>query len=89
MYNHVSVGDSLEVRSGANGGRSRVHGVVVGMGSRIVELPLRLRKVPEILVYGREVTIRIPEKNGFLLGEMTAIQILPSWKKLLPGERHD
>lgn len=89
VYNHVSVDDSVEVRSSANGGRSRVHGIVVGMGSRIVELPLRLRKVPEILVYGREVTIRIPEKNAFLLGEMTAIQILPSWKKLLPGERHD
>lgn len=83
VYNKVQVGDSVEVFSSA-AQRNRVQGVVVGMGSRIVELPVRLRKVPEALVYGREITIRIPERNDFLLGEMTSIRLLPKWQAMLP-----
>lgn len=83
VYNKVQVGDSVEVFSNSSA-HGRVRGVVVGMGSRIVELPLRLRKVPEILVYGREVSIRIPENNSFLLGEMTNIRLLPQWQKMIP-----
>jgi hypothetical protein len=30
-------------------------------------------KMPDMPVYGREVTIKIPEDNSFLLGEMVAI----------------
>jgi len=85
VYNTVRVGDSVEVASLGNL-HGKVKGVVVGMGSRIVEFPLRLRKVPEIMVYGREVSIRIPEQNDFLLGEMTAIR-LGRWKTLLPKEK--
>jgi len=83
VYNKVQVGDSVEVFSNSTT-HGRVRGVVVGMGSRIVELPLRLRKVPEVLVYGREVSIRIPENNSFLLGEMTNIRLLPPWQKMIP-----
>ena len=35
--------------------------------------PTRMWKMPELPVYGREVTIKIPEENSFLLGEMVAI----------------
>lgn len=86
VYNTVQVGDSVEVRSTADP-RGKVRGVVIGMGSRIVEFPLRLRKVPEILVYGREVSIRIPEENHFLLGEMTSINLASRWNTLLPQEK--
>jgi multidrug resistance efflux pump len=86
VYYKVQVGDSVEVRSAASP-RSKVHGVIIGMGSRIVELPVRLRKVPEIQVYGREVIIRIPEENAFLLGELTAIRMLSQWPEMLPQEK--
>ena len=85
VYNKISVGDSVEVRSSADP-NSRMQGEVVGMGSRIVEFPERLRKVPEILVYGREVTIKIPEDNDFLLGEKTAIAV-KAWKNIIQHEK--
>jgi hypothetical protein len=57
-----------------------VQGEVVGIGTRIVEYPVRLRKVPEVQMWGREVNIRIPPNSGFLLGEKVVI----SFEK--PGE---
>ena len=50
-----------------------VKGEVVGLSSRIVPFPTRMWKMPELPVYGREVTIKIPEDNSFLLGEMVSI----------------
>jgi hypothetical protein len=48
-------------------------GEVVGVGARIVEYPLRLRKRPDIQMWGREVQILIPPENRFLLGEKLVI----------------
>jgi HlyD family secretion protein len=42
-------------------------------------------KMPEMPVYGREVTIKIPENNPFLLGEMVTISET-SGKKLKKNE---
>lgn len=81
VYDDVAVGDSVDVRS--SGARSGiVRGRVVGVGSRIVEFPLRLRKMPQIEVWGREVAVRIPTANPFLLGEMVSVHRLPG--KILP-----
>jgi multidrug resistance efflux pump len=72
VYNSVGLGDSVEVAS--SGERSgTVKGLVVGVGARILEFPLRLRKYPQVSVWGREITVRIPERNPFLLGEMVAL----------------
>lgn len=76
VYDDIAVGDSVEVRS--SGARSgTVKGRVVGVGSRIVEFPLRLRKMPQIEVWGREAAVRIPAVNPFLLGEMVSVRRLP------------
>lgn len=48
-------------------------GVVVGLGSRIVEIPARLRNLPEFKTYGREVLIEIDKNNTFLQKEKVAI----------------
>jgi len=83
VYNRVAMGDSVTVTSsGERGGK--VRGIVVGVGSRIVAFPVRLRKVPELVIWGREVMVRIPATNPFLLGEMVSIQgdSAPSWSKL-------
>ena len=74
IYSSVSLGQSVTVRSLADK-KHQVSGKVIGVGTRIVEYPLRLRKVPEVVMWGREVTIRIPEKNQFLLGEKVLIRL--------------
>lgn len=72
VYTSAKLGDSVKVISVAERGGS-VEGRIIGVGSRIVELPVRLRKVPEVLLWGREVMVRIPAKNHFLLGEMVSV----------------
>lgn len=64
----IREGDSMVVNSSLNP-EYRVSGKVIGLGSRIVEIPERLRKVPEIKTYGREVLISIPSRNPFLQKE--------------------
>jgi multidrug resistance efflux pump len=64
----VQEGDSLIVSSILYPEQT-IDGVVIGLGSRIVEIPERLRKMPEIKSYGREVLIRIPQQNPFLQKE--------------------
>lgn len=78
VYNRVGIGDSVDVYSTGERTR-RVRGKVVGMGSRIIEFPIRLRKMPEMLVWGREVTVRISPKNSFLLGELVTISPRGEW----------
>jgi hypothetical protein len=67
-YSRISLKDKVRVVSVANTSAATV-GEVVGVGARIVEYPARLRKRPDIQMWGREVQILIPPKNRFLLGE--------------------
>ena len=53
-----------------------VEGTVSGLGSRIVEIPERLRKHPDLKTYGREVTIKIEQQNSFLQKEKVALDLL-------------
>jgi len=73
LYNQVAVGEKVIVSSLA-GKHTVMPGEVIGVGSRIVSYPERLKKRPEIQVWGREVQVRIPEENSFLLGEKVIIQ---------------
>jgi multidrug resistance efflux pump len=72
VYSRISVKDKVRVVSMANKGAATI-GEVVGVGARIVEYPLRLRKRPDIQMWGREVQILIPPENRFLLGEKLII----------------
>jgi len=80
----IKVGDSLSVHSSLH---SEQHclGRVSGLGHRIVEIPERLRKIPEIKTYGREVLIEIPHNNSFLQKEKVVLEWLnpPSSSLLL------
>jgi multidrug resistance efflux pump len=64
----VRTGDSLRVVSSLHPELQCI-GRVTGLGHRIVEIPERLRKIPEIKSYGREVLIEIPGDNQFLQKE--------------------
>lgn len=72
MYQRMDVGETVKVRSLSGSGRT-VKGKVEGLSSRIVEFPMRMWKMPEMPVHGREVIITIPADNDFLLGEMVTI----------------
>ena len=48
-------------------------GKVIGLGSRIVEIPSRLRKIETVKAYGREVLIEISKENTFLQKEKVSI----------------
>ncbi|MBN1130434.1 MAG: HlyD family efflux transporter periplasmic adaptor subunit [Chitinispirillaceae bacterium] len=73
-YSKVYIGQKVMVSSLDDRGHS-VSGEVVGVGSRIVEYPVRLRKSQDMQLWGREVTIRIPDNNTFLLGEKVMISL--------------
>ena len=72
IYQNMNLGEAVKVTTLAGTGEAVV-GEVVGLSSRIVPFPTRMWKMPELPVYGREVTIKIPENNPFLLGEMVTI----------------
>lgn len=70
----VEVGDTLEAISHQHVDH-RCKGIVTGLGSRIVEIPERLRKTPEFKTYGREVLIEIPASNHFLQKEKVMLNL--------------
>jgi len=74
MILKVAVGDSLDVVSSLHEKES-CRGVVTGLGSRIVEIPSRLRKMEEIKTYGREILIKIPRDNSFLQKEKVILKL--------------
>ncbi|MFA6836316.1 MAG: HlyD family efflux transporter periplasmic adaptor subunit [Fibrobacteraceae bacterium] len=82
VYSKIKVGDDVEIIEG-NG--EKVIGSIIGMSSRIVPFPLRLLKMPDMPMYGREVSIRVPEQNSMLLGERVSISELSGLKKILKG----
>lgn len=73
----VKIGDVLEVYSLKEEGRNYL-GKVIGLGSRIVEIPTRLRKLPDFKTYGREVVVEISPENLFLQKEKVGIRRAPA-----------
>lgn len=71
----VKVGDYFWVRSLKND-TIKYKGTVIGLGSRIVEIPTRLRKMPEIKTYGREVLVEINNQNFFLQKEKVGLSYM-------------
>ena len=66
-----------------SGSGERMDGEVLGMSSRIVPYPIRLLKMVDMPLYGREVMIRVPDKNGLLLGEKVTIAEKSKMPKIL------
>ena len=71
----VNKNDSIRVQSVSHA-ELTIRGVVTGMGSRIVEIPPRLRKNPNFITYGREIQIQIPRNNDFLQKEKVILKTL-------------
>ena len=64
----VKIGDEVNVSSVMHPGHTS-RGVITGLGHRIIEIPERLRKIPEYKTYGMEVYIRLENGNAFLQKE--------------------
>ena len=70
----IHLDDELEVYSLKD--PTKVYpGKVTGLGSRIVSIPTRLRKLRDFETYGREVIVSISSDNGFLQKEKVGIRV--------------
>ena len=70
-FSAIKIGETVTITSANN--RNPVTGVVTGLGGRIIPLPIRLLKNHNIPLWGREIVVKIPENNGFILGEKVDI----------------
>ncbi|MBN8683668.1 MAG: HlyD family efflux transporter periplasmic adaptor subunit [Chitinophagales bacterium] len=68
----IHMGQQLTVGS-INNPAYQLTGTVVGLGTRVTLLPERLRRIPEIKIWGREVQLQIPAENEFLQGEKVKV----------------
>lgn len=73
----VAIGAQFEVKSLKDESTTYL-GKVIGLGSRIVEIPGRLRQMADIKTYGREVLIEVDKNNSFLQKEKVAIVYVSS-----------
>jgi hypothetical protein len=81
----IKINDSLLVTSSLRP-EEKTMGCITGLGHRIVEIPERLRRIPEMRTYGREVLINIPLQNHFLQNEKVVINIIDTEKKTWAGQ---
>lgn len=51
----------------------QLKGKILNLGSRITALPDRLKKIPELKAWGREVQIEIPQDNNLIQGEKVKV----------------
>ncbi|MGJ8683548.1 MAG: hypothetical protein ACSHWW_02920 [Nonlabens sp.] len=70
----VNINDEVIVTSGSRPNIQNT-GIVKTLGSRIVEIPPRLRKIKDLKTYGREVIIEIPADNPFLQKEKVVLNL--------------
>ena len=71
----VNIGDPFQITS-LKDENIQYDGRVVGLGSRIVEIPARLRKMAAVKAFGREVLIEITKENSFLQKEKVSVKAI-------------
>jgi multidrug resistance efflux pump len=69
----ISIGDSVIISS-LNISNYTLTGHVNALGTRITALPERLKKIPDLRAWGREVQILIPVHNELLQGEKVLVR---------------
>jgi multidrug resistance efflux pump len=87
VLNEVKIGQTVWVRSitPEHAGMT-LEATVEGLGNRIVEYPLRLRRNQAVTAYGREVVVKLKaETNPLLFGEKVEVALAPrrEWPNLL------
>lgn len=74
LQSSVEVGQTVDVYSTSG---QTVQGKVTSVGARIVPIPERLLRIQTLPAWGREVVVKIPDENKFLLGEKVTVR--KSW----------
>lgn len=70
----IKIDDNIDVFSSSRP-EIQTSGIVKNLGSRIVEIPPRLRKIKELKTFGREIIIEIPAENPFLQKEKVILNL--------------
>lgn len=70
----ININDDIEIYSSSRP-EIQTNGIVKTLGSRIVEIPPRLRKIKELKTFGREIIIEIPPNNPFLQKEKVVLNL--------------
>ncbi|MFT4660271.1 MAG: multidrug resistance efflux pump [Patiriisocius sp.] len=84
MITSIEINDSVRVSSSLN--PDMVYGgKITGFGTRILEIPTRLTKIPELQIYGREVLISISSKNLLLQKEKVKIELIKGTNNMSLG----
>lgn len=63
-----NLGDTVALASAARP-QVKAKGYFISVSPEMVELPIRLRKNPELRAWGREVYVQLPPDNQFFIGE--------------------
>ena len=71
----IKINDSIDIFSSSRPDIQN-KGIVKTLGSRIVEIPPRLRKIKELKTFGREIIIEIPPDNPFLQKEKVILNLV-------------
>lgn len=74
LHATINVGQLVDVVSASG---HKIQGRVVSVGTRIVQIPDRVMRIQTLPAWGREVVIKIPNANGFLVGEKVTVK--KSW----------
>jgi multidrug resistance efflux pump len=74
-YTKVKLGQTVRIES-LTEPKTTITGTVTSVGSRIVDYPVRLRKLPDVQMWGRLIVIKIPENNRLLMGEKVIVSFM-------------
>ncbi len=82
--NRVAAGNQVSIES-TRPGATALTGTVIGLGTRIVPFPTRLKRVPEAEMWGREVIVSLPKANSILPGEKVLVRPLSALGRIYGG----
>lgn len=85
IHTQAEIGQEVSLWSVAHKDK-KFSGSVMSVGSRIVEMPLRLTNSPANIIWGREVIVRLNNDNTFLMGEKVVIATKSFWDFLTPSQ---
>ena len=87
VLNEVKIGQTVYVKSiGKDHTQVTLEAVVEGMGNRIVEYPVRLRRNQAVTAWGREVVVKLKnEEKSLLFGEKVEMSLVrkTDWASLM------
>ncbi|MBK9149997.1 MAG: efflux RND transporter periplasmic adaptor subunit [Saprospiraceae bacterium] len=72
---NVNVGDSVILNSLYHPQKT-VKGIILNKGHRMIEIPEKFRRIPEVKTYGVEIFVKIDQTNHFLQREVVIIKTM-------------